>query len=147
MRSKLVEARPKGRAYVVVMETGDDAVAELQHFFIAEEILSAEVTGIGGFARATLGYYDMDEKRYLSIEIEDQVEVVSLIGNVTAYNDAARLHAHCTVGHRDGRTSGGHLLAGTVRPTLELTVHELPARIVRTDRPEVGIPLIDLQLG
>ena len=146
MQSKLVEARPKGRAFVVVMETDDDVVPELQRFFVAEQIVSAKLAGIGGFRRATLGYYDVDEKRYVHIEVDEQVELVSLIGNVTSYNDAPRLHAHCAVGHRDGRTTSGHLLAATVRPTLELTVRELPIRIVRTDRPEVGIPLIDLAM-
>ena len=144
MQSKLVEARPGGRAYVVVMETDDDVLAELQRFFDAEQIFSAELAGIGGFRRATLGYYDVDEKRHERIEIDEQVELISMLGNVTAYNDAPRMHAHCAVGHRDGRTTSGPLLAATVRPTLELMVHELPVLVVRTDRPEVGIPLIDL---
>ncbi len=144
MQSKRLAAAPQGRGFVVVFETGDDVLMEFQRFIVGEDIVSAELSGIGGFRRATLGYYDMDEKRYLPIEVDEQVEIVSLIGNVTLYQSAPRLHAHCTLGHRDGRTSGGHLLGGTVRPTLEVTVHELPARILRTDRPEVGIPLIDL---
>lgn len=129
---------------MVVMETGDDVVKDLQQFWLTEKILSAELSGIGGLSSATLGYYDVDEKRYLPIEIHEQVELISLIGNVTAYNDAPRLHAHCAVGHRDGRTTSGHLLAATVRPTLELTVHESPVPIHRIDQPDVGIPLIDL---
>src|SRR5580693_7088789 len=142
MQSKLVEARPAGRAYVVVMETDDDVVAELQRFFVAVQIFSAQLAGIGGFRRATLGYYDVDERRYERIEMGEQVELISLLGNVTAHNDAPRMHVHCAVGHRDGRTTSGHLLAAIVRPTLELMVHELPVRVVRTDRPEIGIPLI-----
>jgi hypothetical protein len=89
----------------------------------------------------------MDQKRYLPIEIDEQVELLSFIGNVTSYTDEPRLHAHCVVGHRDGHTTGGHLLAATVRPTFELMVYELPLRIARVDRPEVGIPLIDLSSG
>lgn len=147
MQSKRLANEPQGRrTYAIVLQTGDDVLPELQRIFTAEQIFSARLHGIGGFSQATLGYYDMDEKRYVPIEIAEQVELTSFIGNVTAYNDAPRLHAHCTVGHRDGRTSGGHLLAATVRPTLELMLHELPSRIARTDRPDLGIPLIDLQL-
>lgn len=145
MQSKRLAAQPQGhRSYAVVFETDDDVIPDLQGFFISERVASARLYGIGGFRRATLGYYDMDERRYVPIEIDEQVEVVSFVGNVTSYDDSPRLHAHVVVSRRDGRTCGGHLLTAVVRPTLELMLHELPSRIIRVDRPEVGIPLIDL---
>jgi predicted DNA-binding protein with PD1-like motif len=144
MKSKPVATHGEGRNFLIVMETGEDVVKELARFLLDEHIASAELTGIGGFRRATLGYYDMDDKRYVPIEVDEQVELVSLIGNITSYNGASRLHAHCAVGHRNASTSSGHLLAATVRPTLELMVRELTPAIVRVDRPDVGIPLIDL---
>jgi predicted DNA-binding protein with PD1-like motif len=67
-----------------------------------------------------------------------------LIGNVTEYQGKPKIHAHCVVGHRDGRTSGGHLLEGRVRPTLELLICELASTLQRSGRPEIGIPLIDI---
>jgi predicted DNA-binding protein with PD1-like motif len=39
---------------------------------------------------------------------------------------------------------GGHFLKGIVRPTLEVTIVETPARLRRRKRPELGIALIDL---
>ncbi len=60
------------------------------------------------------------------------------------YQEKPRVHAHCVVGHRDGRATGGHFLSGTVRPTLELMVEEIAAGLRRTDRPEIGIPLLAL---
>jgi predicted DNA-binding protein with PD1-like motif len=66
------------------------------------------------------------------------------LGNVTSYQDKPKVHVHCVVGHRNGRTAGGHLIAATVRPTLELIVEEISPALRRTDRPEIGIPLIDV---
>jgi predicted DNA-binding protein with PD1-like motif len=48
------------------------------------------------------------------------------------------------LGLSDGTTRGGHFLSGIVRPTLEVTVVETPAHLVRTRRPELGLALIDL---
>ncbi len=144
MKSKLVAQSPFGRSYAVVFDMGDDVLEELRRFLVTERLSAAKLCGIGGFRRATLGYYDMEQKRYLPIEVDEQVEVLSFIGNVASYQAQPRLHAHCVVGHRDGRTNGGHLLAGIVRPTLELMVEEIAAGLQRTDRPEIGIPLLSL---
>jgi uncharacterized protein len=142
--SKLLGKEPSGRSYAVVFDLGDNVLDRLQHFLIAENVNSAKLYGIGGFSRTTLGYYDVAAKRYLPIEVDEQVEVLSFIGNVAAYRHKPRLHAHCIVGHRDGRTTGGHLLAAFVSPTLELMMDEIAAGLERTDRPDIGIPLISL---
>ncbi|HEX5533331.1 MAG TPA: DUF296 domain-containing protein [Actinomycetales bacterium] len=54
------------------------------------------------------------------------------------------VHAHAVLGLRDGSTRAGHLLAGTVRPTLEVALTESPARLAKTYRPELGLSLNDL---
>lgn len=132
------------RRFAAVLETDDDVLGLLQQLCESEGITTAELTAIGGFRRAKLGFYDLGEKRYEPIAIDEQVELLSLLGNVTLYQGKPKIHVHCVVGHRDGRTSGGHLLEGIVRPTLELMIREIPAPLHRTDRPEIGIPLIEI---
>jgi predicted DNA-binding protein with PD1-like motif len=143
MKSTVAEPQPSARSYIIAFDLEDDLLARLAGFLRAERIAAAKFYGIGGFGRATLAYYDMEAKRYLPIEVDEQVEVVSLIGNVATYNGEPRVHAHCAVGHRDGRMTGGHLLSAIVRPTLELVLEELAAYLRRADRPEIGIPLLD----
>jgi predicted DNA-binding protein with PD1-like motif len=48
------------------------------------------------------------------------------------------------LGLSDGSTRGGHLLAGTVHPTLEAILTEAPSRLRRSKRSDLGIALIDL---
>jgi predicted DNA-binding protein with PD1-like motif len=132
------------RRLIAVFEIGEDVLPLLQTFCETNEIAAGTLTGIGGFAKATVAFYNLQSKQYEPIEVDEQVEVLSFIGNVTMYQDKPKLHVHCVLGHRDGHTTGGHLLAATVRPTLEVTIDELSARIHRTDRPEIGIPLIEL---
>jgi uncharacterized protein len=142
MQSKLVAQSPFGRSYAVVLEMDDDVLTQFAEFLAARGIAAARFYGLGGFRRATLAFYDMERKEYLPIEVDEQVEVLSIIGNVATHHEQPRIHAHCVVGHRDGHTTGGHLLAATVRPTLEIMLDEIAAGLERTDRPEIGIPLL-----
>ncbi|MBV8779143.1 MAG: DUF296 domain-containing protein, partial [Alphaproteobacteria bacterium] len=57
------------------------------------------------------------------------------------------VHLHVVLGLSDGSTRGGHLIEGTVRPTLEVIVVETPSHLRRKQRPEFGIALIDLTAG
>lgn len=132
------------RRLVAVLEMGEDVLPALQAFCEQNTIKAATITGIGGFGRATVAFYNMETKEYESIHVDEQVEVLSFLGNVTRYGDKPRIHVHCILGHRDGHTTGGHLLSGAVRPTLELVIEELAGDIERKDRPDIGIPLIDL---
>ena len=52
---------------------------------------------------------------------------------------------HTVLGLRDGSTRGGHLIEGYVRPTLEVTLTETPAHLVRKKKPELGLALIDIE--
>jgi predicted DNA-binding protein with PD1-like motif len=47
------------------------------------------------------------------------------------------------LGLADGTTRGGHLMEGHVRPTLEITVTETPAHLVRHKHPDLGVALIE----
>ena len=46
------------------------------------------------------------------------------------------------VGHRDGRTSGGHVIKAVVCPTLEVFVTVNPVPLEKKDDPETGLTLI-----
>ena len=144
MKYQRLNVHDHARRFALIGEMDDDALSVLEQFCARERIESASICGIGGFRSAHVGYYDMEAKRYEPIVVDEQVEVLSFVGNVTLYQDKPRIHVHCVVGHRDGHTTGGHLLHGIVRPTLELMIDELPSPLHRTDRPDIGIPLIEL---
>jgi uncharacterized protein len=103
------------------------------------------VTAIGAFERATVGWFDFTSKTYRKIEIKEQSEVLSAIGDVAVGDDGkASLHIHIVLGLADGSTRGGHLLAATVRPTVEIVLTEAPAKLRRKKRADLGIALIDI---
>jgi hypothetical protein len=146
MKAKLVSAREQAQVHVVVLDSGEEAFAALTRFAKEANISAASLTAIGAFERATVGWFDMASKSYRKIEVNEQCEVLSAIGDVAVGDDGKpSLHVHIVLGLADGSTRGGHLLAGTVRPTLEVVLTEVPAVLRRKRKPDLGIALIDIQ--
>ena len=111
----------------------------------AERLEAAQVTAIGAFERATVGWFDRAAKQYRRIPVDEQCEVLSLIGDVAEGQDGPILNVHVVLGPSDGTTRGGHLLEGQVFPTLEVVVTETPAELRKVMHPDLGIALIDLE--
>src|SRR5690349_259594 len=117
MRSKLINEASE-RTHVLVFETGDDVIPLLLAFAREHHLDASHFSAIGAFQRLTLGYFDWAEKDYERIAIDEQVEVVSLLGDIARKGEEPQVHAHAVVAKRDGTAHGGHLLEATVRPTL-----------------------------
>jgi uncharacterized protein len=144
MKSKLVNSE-RQRTYVVVLDTGDEAVSSLASFAKDHGLSAARITAIGAFSDAVLGYFDWETKAYRRIPVREQVEVVSLVGDVALDpKGAPTLHAHAVLGRSDGTALGGHLLEARVRPTLEVVIDESPAHLRKRKDAETGLALIDL---
>lgn len=132
-------------SFVVVFDTGDEFPVVLENAAESRGIGAATFTGIGSFSEAVLAYFDVSSKQYKEISVPEQVEIVSLIGNVSRYEAGIRIHAHALLGRPDGSTIGGHLVEAKVRPTLELFVTEYADSLERTRDEESGLPLIDFR--
>jgi len=145
VKSQRLDGSGGTRTFVLVFKTGEQVTAPLLEFARAQDIDAASLTGIGAFERVTLGYFEIQKRDYERIPIDEQVEVVSLLGNVARGDDGPKLHAHVVVGRKDGSAHGGHLLEAVVRPTLEIVLVETPAHLRRRMDPSTGLALIDLQ--
>jgi len=128
---------------MLVLSTGDEAAACLTSFAREQRLHASHFTAIGAFSTATVGYFDWEKKDYRKIPIDAQVEVLSLIGDVSMDKGQPKVHAHVVLGASDGTAHGGHLLSGLVRPTLEVVLTESPAYLRRTFDRESGLALID----
>jgi predicted DNA-binding protein with PD1-like motif len=144
MRVKQLESRDGQRTFAIVFSTGDEVTRGLFAFAHEYGIGGAYFTAIGALREAALGYWDWETKSYRRIPVPEQVEVLSLVGNVARGADGApKVHAHVVVGKADGTAHGGHLLEGHVRPTLEVILVESPRHLRRTHDPATGLALID----
>lgn len=143
MQQKLLNESGGQRTFAVVLDSGEEAMECLQAFAKKQQISAAQITAIGAFENVVLEYFDWNSKQYLSNEVNEQVEVASMIGDVaTAPSGEPSLHVHLVVGRRDGSALAGHLGSGRVRPTLEVLVTESPAHLQKVKDPTTGLALI-----
>jgi predicted DNA-binding protein with PD1-like motif len=130
--------------WALVFDKGDDPIPELERFAREHDVGAASISGIGAFERVVLGYFDRERKDYARIPLDEQVEVLSLLGDVAVADDGPKVHVHVVVGTADGRAHGGHLLGASVWPTLELVLSVPPAELRKRHDDETGLALIDL---
>lgn len=143
MKAKVLNENPE-RTIALVFERGDQVVAPLQRFAADHNLNASRFTAIGAFERVSIGYFDWDRKQYERLDFEEQLEVLSLVGDFALDGARPKLHAHVVLGRRDGSTLGGHLLEAIVRPTLEVLLIESPGYLRRVHDPVSGLALIDL---
>jgi uncharacterized protein len=145
MKSKIVEDADV-ITYITVCDPGDEAVAALEQFARAERLEASHLTAVGGFERAVVGWFDRSAREFRRIPVDEQCEVLSLIGDIAEAegDDGPSLNLTVVLGLADGTTRGGHLIEGHVLPTLEVVVTETPAALRRVMRSDLGVALIDL---
>lgn len=145
MKTKLLHEADGKRTFAVILQTGDEAMECLKAFAEKERVGGAQITAIGALSGARLAYFDWESKQYQPIQVEEQVEVASLIGDVAVGPDGKpSVHVHAVLGRRDGGALAGHLEVARVRPTLEIIVTEMPAHLCKARDQETGLALIRL---
>ena len=143
LQSKLLH-RDGGATYVLVFDPGDEVISGRTAFAKDHGRDASDFTALGAFSSALLGFFDVEQKEYQKIPINEQVEVLTLAGNVTLDKQEPKVHAHAVLGCADGMTRGGHLLEGHARPTLERVLTEAAVQLRRRFNASAGLALIDL---
>lgn len=126
MTAKLLNNQNGQKDYVIAFTKGDEILSGLADFASEKQITSASFTAIGALSSATTAWFDMNNKSYLLNQVEEQVELVSLIGNIAVCDGQPVVHIHYSVGFIDGRMAGGHLIKAVVNPTVELYMTTFP---------------------
>lgn len=144
MKARLLDEHGN-KTFAIIFDKGDEVMAGLLEFAKGHGLDAGHLTAIGGFSKATLGYFDRDRKQYTHIPIDEQVEVLSLVGDVALDKGQPKIHAHVVVGKANGTAWGGHILEAHVWPTLEVILVESPARLRRRSDPETGLALISVR--
>lgn len=131
MESKLIGMAPA--QYAIVFYKGDEVLSGLTDWAIKNKVKTAHFTGIGAVSSATVAWLDLSKKLYREIDVPEQVEVLSLTGDIAEFNGKPVVHMHAVMGRLDGSTVGGHVWELNANPTIEVfvtqaerTVHKLP---------------------
>jgi len=132
-------------SFVVRLEKGDDILASLIRFAKVNRIGAAMFEGIGSLNTAKLGHYDFVTRKYKYEVFSEDLEILSLSGNISSMNKKPLPHAHVTLGKRDFSVIGGHLDEGSLANMVEIGIIPLPGKLVKARDEDVGLNLLQLR--
>ena len=141
MNFRKIDESPK--TFILVFKTGDELADGLLQFATEQKLSAASFKAVGALSAVRLAWFNWETRKYEpSVTLDEQVELLSLIGDVALKDGKPAVHAHAVIGKKDGTAHGGHLLKAYVRPTCEVVLTESPARLQKVIDPESGVALI-----
>jgi uncharacterized protein len=146
MKVRLLSENGGAKNYAIILAKGDEVMSGLTDFARQNKVTSASFTAIGAFSHATVAWFDDGRKEFRLIPIKQQVELVSMIGDIALVNDQPAVHTHVALASSDGTVRGGHVINAFVFPTLELFMTVYPTPLHKESDKATGLKLIDPSL-
>ena len=145
MQARLVNGEAgKPRTWALIFGKGDEVMSGLTDWAGREDVRGGHLEAIGAMSSALFGSFDMDMRAYLNVPVSEQVECVSLNGDIGQVNGKPAFHIHGCVACRDKTMRGEHLLSTIAWPTLEVFVTETAMPLMKHEDPETTLELFDL---
>ena len=143
MEKKSKEHKIKKITWVRIKH-GDDLSHKLSDFCLENKIKLGFVSIIGALQKASFSFYDQEEKKYSKSYVNEPVEILSCLGNVSVKEGKPFLHAHLSVADKNGNVFGGHLEEGTIIFACECALFELEGDILERKYDQLtGLSLWD----
>jgi len=128
--------------FIVRIEAGERVVATLLDGLRREGVGFANLSRQGLSAR--LGFWKPDQRADDDREFDEQLEVVSFVGNASVRDGEPFLHLHVALGRADLWVVGGHLDEAVVHPAIEVWLRTEDVDLQRRRDPATGLDLLDL---
>jgi len=136
--------RKYGDVYILRLEIGEEIITQLKKFCVELGIESGKVNGIGVVNSAKISYFDLASMDYLHKELTGNMEMTSLMGNISLMEDEPLPHLHVTLADDKFHLFGGHLTSAEIGVTGELTVEPFIGVLERKISQENGLNLLAL---
>lgn len=133
-----------GKVICVRLDIGEGIVASISEICEKENILFAEVKGIGAVSSATVGFYNLKRGEYIAQSFDEPMEMVSLLGNVTAKDGEPYLHLHASFSNEECQLVGGHLTEAVIGVTAEIFINVIDCQMNRRADKVTGINILDI---
>jgi predicted DNA-binding protein with PD1-like motif len=124
------------------LKAGSKVPDDIVRIAAREEIATARVEAIGGVDKLRLAYFNRGSRKYEEHEFAEFFEVTSLLGNITVKGGRPFLHVHGNFGRKDLSVVGGHVMAASVFPILEVVITPTKNKALRKFDEDLGLNVI-----
>lgn len=129
--------------YVVRLDRGEELIETLKEFVKKEKITLGSISGLGASNFVEIGLFNIETKEYKKNVYEQDMEITSVIGNISTMDDEPYLHIHINLSDENNNVIGGHLSKCIISATCELFIQKVEGRVDRSKSEEIGINLYD----
>lgn len=129
--------------YFLRIEPNEELFSSLLNFAEKYKVKSGFLYGIGACKSCIIGRYNERKKNYDWKKINQQMEIGSLVGNLTIKENHPYLHLHCVLGDKNLKAISGHLKELVVFPTLEIVFFRFNKFIKRSFNKLTNLFLIN----
>jgi len=128
---------------VLKIERGEEVLTTLLSFCEAQNIHTAQFSGIGAVKDLSCGYYSLEDKKYYFQSYDSLVELVSLTGNVALKEGKPFIHVHGVFTGTDNQAFGGHIEKMTAGIVVEISMKVMESTVTRQFDDYSGLFLLD----
>ena len=128
---------------LVRLEKGEEIVESIRTLANKEQIKLGTITGIGAVNKATIGLFEVDTKVYNTIDLEEDMEIVSLGGNITEKDGEVYIHLHIAISNSTYNVKAGHLNSAIISATGEVVIDIIEGTAGRRFDKEAGLNLLE----
>ncbi len=121
------------------LDVGDEILKAVKEVCEKENIKLASVAGLGAVSKAVVGLYRVSEQEYVRNVFEQDMELVSLIGNISQKDGEVYLHLHASFADEKGQVVGGHLNEAVISVTGEIWIDPTDGCIGRKVDEKTGL--------
>ena len=129
MKYRLLSDQGGVKSYVLIFAKGDEVLSGINDFAQKEHITAAHFSAIGALSSAKTAWFDLEKKEYRVSSFNEQLELVSMNGDIGVHDGTPTLHTHYAVADLNGKTHAGHLIEAVTMPTVELFMTTYPVAL------------------
>ena len=137
-----MEYRKFNNSYVLRLNKGEEITEKLKEFCKSEDILTAEITGLGASNMVEIGLFNTETKEYRTNTFKGMFEITSLVGNATRKDGEVYLHLHINFSDDTNVVKGGHMVRCEISATSEIIINKIDGNVGREFNDDIGLNLI-----
>ncbi|CAN5135328.1 hypothetical protein BH11PAT1_BH11PAT1_7810 [soil metagenome] len=128
--------------FLLRFDRGESVWEKLTEFVVEKKVASGIFSAIGACQEVTLSFYDLVKKEYRDTLVSEDLEILTITGNIAQMNQTAIIHAHGSFGKEDLSVIGGHIKTLIVSATCELILTAFEKKLERAYDETTGLNLL-----
>ena len=134
-----MQFKQDGNIFIIYIEQDESIMETLTQFCKSQDIVNAQISGIGAIKEIDLGAYDLKNKEYVRQFFNNLWELTSFQGNVILKDNEPFIHAHITISDHNLDVKGGHLFEAKVGAVGEFILRKIETDGKREYDANIGL--------